>query len=131
MPLGPLIDRSIQYHPMIYCSWLHQLKGILTPTTPSPTRPSPSAVGTSIDGKNTLLMLGRRATPFSNQSQLEIDLEKATTSDAFSSFTGLTDLAQKGKVRLAPQPFTELSKTLHRTSKMKVTQTQLETQEEN
>jgi len=113
------------------CSWLHQLKQMLTPKTPSPTRPSPSAVGMSIDGRNSLLKLGRRATPFSNQSQLATDLEKATTSDAFSSSIGLTDLAQKGKVRLAPQPFTELSKTLHRTSKMKVTQIPSETQEED
>lgn len=114
------------------CSSLHQLKQMLTPKTLSPTQPTPSTVGMSIDGRSSLLKLRRRVTPFSNQSQLAIDLEKAVTSDAFSSSIGLMDLSKKGKVRLAAQPlFTELSKILHRTSKMKVTQILSEMQKED
>jgi len=70
-------------------------------------------------------------TPFSNQSQLKTDLEKATISDVSSPSTRLTDLARRGKVRLAPQPFAELSQTLHRLSKMKAILTPSETEEEN
>jgi len=96
----------------------------------SPTRPSPSAVRTSIDGTSFFLKREKRATPFYNQSQLMTDLEKATISDVSLPSTGLTDLARKGKVRLAPQPFAELSQTLHRISKMKATPTPSERRRE-
>jgi len=71
------------------------------------------------------------ATPFSNRSQLKTDLEKAIISDVSSPSIGLTDLARRGKVRLATQPFAELSKTLHRTSKMEAIPTLSETEEGN
>ena len=57
-------------------SWLLQLKRMQTSKSPSPTQPAPSAVGTSIDGTSFFLKWEKRATPFSNQSQLKIDLEK-------------------------------------------------------
>jgi len=112
-------------------SWLLQLKRMQTSKTPSPTQPAPSAVGACIDGTSFFLKRGKRATPFSNQSQLKTDLEKATISDVSWPSTRLTDLAQRGMVRLAPQPFVELSQTLHRISKMKATPTPSEREEEN
>ena len=103
-------------------SWMLHLKRMQTSKTLSPTQPSPSAVGTSIDGTGFFLKREKR---------LKTDLEKATVSDVSSPSTGLTDLARRGKVRLAPQPFAELSQTLHRISKMKATPIPFGTEEEN
>jgi len=103
-------------------SWMLHLKRMQTSKTLSPTQPSPSAVGTSIDGTGFFLKREKR---------LKTDLEKATVSDVSSPSTGLTDLARRGKVRLAPQPFAELSQTFHHISKMKAIMTPSETEEEN
>ena len=101
------------------CSWLRQLKQMLTKKEPTLKARKPSAIATSIDGNSSYLKQGKRATPFSNQSKLKIDFNKAIISADSSPITDVTVLAQRALVQLVPEDLELLSATLHRTSKMK------------
>ena len=102
------------------CSWLRELKQMMTKEEPTLKARKPSDIATSVNGNSFYLAQGKRATPFSNLSKLETDFNKAITSVASSPITDVTVLAQRAMVQLVPDDLERLSATLHRTSKMKV-----------
>lgn len=93
---------------------------MMTKEEPTLKARKPSDIATSVNGNSFYLAQGKRATPFSNLSKLEIDFNKAITSVASSPITDVTVLAQRAMVQLVPDDLERLSATLHRTSKMKV-----------